>query len=271
MNKKKLGIAYNLYDGEELLEASLTNMRSMVDFICVVYQTKSNFNQKNKNVEKEVLRLQEKGLIDKIYKYEPFFQYHKNGELDAGNGLKNEVKKRNIGLQICKYNDCEIFMTIDCDEFYDKEDFIKSKELFIKFDYDSSYCQMRTYYKNPTLELVPPETYYVPLFYKIDNREFDLANRTIHYPVLADPTRCLQAKNTYIFNRVEIEMHHYSYVRKSLDSKIMNSSSQRSRLHQMNVIEYFNNFKNEYTKALLLGDEKLVELKKVKNRFNIKI
>ena len=51
---KKLGIAYNLFDGEELLANSLENMRSMVDFICVVYQTKSNFNNLNKNVEKVV-------------------------------------------------------------------------------------------------------------------------------------------------------------------------------------------------------------------------
>ena len=35
----KLGIAYNVFDGEELLTSSLENMRDMVDFICIVYQT----------------------------------------------------------------------------------------------------------------------------------------------------------------------------------------------------------------------------------------
>ena len=48
----KLGVAYNIFDGEEMLIHSLRNLRPMVDYVCVVYQTTSNFGNKNTNLEK---------------------------------------------------------------------------------------------------------------------------------------------------------------------------------------------------------------------------
>lgn len=39
----KVGISYNLFDGEELLESSIKSIRDNVDYISVVYQTVSNF------------------------------------------------------------------------------------------------------------------------------------------------------------------------------------------------------------------------------------
>ena len=43
-NNMKLSASINLFDGEELLFTSLTNLRPVVDHISVVYQLKSNFN-----------------------------------------------------------------------------------------------------------------------------------------------------------------------------------------------------------------------------------
>jgi len=39
----KIGVSYNLFDGEELLESSIKSIRKNVDYISVVYQTVSNF------------------------------------------------------------------------------------------------------------------------------------------------------------------------------------------------------------------------------------
>ena len=39
----KLGISYNLFDGEELLEKSINQIRNLVDYISVVYQITSNY------------------------------------------------------------------------------------------------------------------------------------------------------------------------------------------------------------------------------------
>ena len=46
----KLGCAYNIFDGEEMLPHSLKNLRPMVDYICVVYQITSNFGNKNETL-----------------------------------------------------------------------------------------------------------------------------------------------------------------------------------------------------------------------------
>ena len=43
----KLGVSYNLFDGEELLENSIKCIRDSVDHISVVYQSTSNFGEKS--------------------------------------------------------------------------------------------------------------------------------------------------------------------------------------------------------------------------------
>jgi hypothetical protein len=48
----KLGVSFNIFDGEEMLFFSLRNLRPMVDHINVVYQTISNYGNKNQNLEK---------------------------------------------------------------------------------------------------------------------------------------------------------------------------------------------------------------------------
>ncbi|MFM6972171.1 MAG: hypothetical protein ACKOXJ_00940 [Alphaproteobacteria bacterium] len=48
----KLGITYNLFDGEELLESSVKSVRESAEHINVVYQTTSNWGEKaSENIE----------------------------------------------------------------------------------------------------------------------------------------------------------------------------------------------------------------------------
>ena len=68
----KLGVAYNIFDGEEMLPHSLRNLRPMVDFICVVYQTTSNFGNENPLLLEKLEMLQMEGLIDKLFAVELF-------------------------------------------------------------------------------------------------------------------------------------------------------------------------------------------------------
>ena len=68
----KLGISYNVFDGEELLEKSILCIRDQVDFISVVYQEKSNFgNQCDPNLLPLLTSLKEKGLVDELFEYKP--------------------------------------------------------------------------------------------------------------------------------------------------------------------------------------------------------
>ena len=58
----KLGISYNLFDGEELLESSIKSVRNEAFHINVVYQTTSYYGNKTENgVGKLLLKLKEKG------------------------------------------------------------------------------------------------------------------------------------------------------------------------------------------------------------------
>ena len=68
----KLGACYNVFDGEELLEASILSIRDSVDFIVIVYQTVSNFGY---SCDKGLLPLLEgllrKGLVQELVHYTP--------------------------------------------------------------------------------------------------------------------------------------------------------------------------------------------------------
>jgi len=266
----KLGVAYNIFDGEEMLIHSLRNLRPMVDFVCVVYQTTSNFGNKNEKLESILEDYKGQGLIDKLFKYEPKITKDDKGEIRWQNGTENEYEKRNLGLKICRANECDTFMTIDCDELYDPEQFKWAKEDFEKGGYDTSFTQMRTYYKLPIYEVSPPEDYYCPLFYKIKPDTMFTYAFAYPYPVNIDPTRRVKAGYSRIYQRNEIEMYHYAYVRKNLISKVSNTSAQMDMVSKQQVCYHFDNFKKASDGALFIGLQPFA-LKEVENKFNIEI
>ncbi len=285
----KLGVVYNVFDGEELLPYSIKQIRSEVDFIVVVYQSVSNFRYLNPKLLPTLRELKEKGMVDMLYEYTPNFDYleDKNAlnelqdkiekesgfklskkEITACDGSRNETEKRNIGLKICRANGCSFFITIDCDELYITEQFRKAKEDFLAGGYDTSFCKMLTFYKLPTMQLDPPEEYYVPLFYKIkDDTEFRYYKV---YPVMCDPTRRVQSGHPRIFNRDEIQMYHYSYVRNNLSSKLNNSSIQESKEEKKQILDHFKNWKSKEDGAFLMSEQKY-DLIEVENLFKIKL
>lgn len=65
-----------MFDGEELLESSILSIRNVVDHICIVYQTISNYNQPcNPHLESFLNYLKEEHLIDSIIHYETKFHF----------------------------------------------------------------------------------------------------------------------------------------------------------------------------------------------------
>ena len=271
-NKHKLGVAYNVFDGEELLIHSVNNLRPIVDFICVVYQNTSNFGNNNPKLFSVIKNLLISGKINAIFHYEPTFEYEDDGSLSLDNGILNEQKKRQIGLDLCKDYGCTIFSSMDCDEIYDKEEYLFAKNDFIKGDYDSSFCQMKTFYKKATFEVTPPETYYVPLFYKVkENTKFTF-EFVAPYPVEIDPSRRIKSGDCRIYTRNEIQMYHYSYVRADIESKINNSSacSRLTDLQKQETINHFNKCNKVNDGAMFLNNRKF-ELIEVENKFNIEL
>jgi hypothetical protein len=255
----KLGVSYNVFDSEELLEGSIKQIRDSVNFISVVYQTKSNFgNPCNENLVPLLKKMKEEGLIDYLFEYKP------NVNLGAG---FNEVIKRNIGLSLSTRNACTHHMSMDADEYYIQSQFELLKEQTIENDLDSSYCQMKTYYKSWEYQLDPPEEYYVSLIFKIkENNSFEFAKNC---PAMVDPTRRMEPGNYKIFKRNEIEMHHGSYIRNDVKLKLENSSAcDNFREHIHEIVDYYDKW--EFPKPAFVGGRPCVlhNIKKVEKLFN---
>lgn len=257
----KLGACYNLFDGEELLEASLKSIRESVNYVAVLFQRTSNFgNAANADIEVLLSSFKLSGLIDDFFEYKPTV---------ALKGHGNEIRKRNASLDICKAAGCTHFMSIDADEFYHKEQLDRVKEIIETDGYDSSACKMQTYYRTPEWAIVPPEEYFVPLIYKIDERTFSLGKQ---WPVPADPTRKLDAKNLILFTRDVIEMHHMSYVRKDIRIKLVNSSASVNFKDRIDILANYWKAWTPKMMAMLAGkEERLYDVRQVENVFKIDI
>lgn len=255
----KLGVSYNVFDGEELLEGSIKQIRPEVDYISVVYQIVSNYGQKcSDELETLLLRLKNEGLVDELMLYSP--------SIERG-GHYNEIMKRNMGLVLSKKNSCTHHMSMDTDEYYITEEFKRLKEDIILNDYDSTYCQMKTYYKTWEYQLNPPEDYYVSLINKIkDNVSYIFGGNS---PVIVDPTRRMNPVGKYkIYERTEIEMHHGSYIRNNLEIKLRNSNIPPTmKEFTEKVLNHYNKW--EYPKNILwMGmPPKYLKVKQVKNIF----
>jgi len=257
----KLGIAYNIFDGVELLEFSAKSVRSSADYILAVYQDVSNYgNPSTIDLLKLLNDLKDKGLIDDIIQYHPIMGLKGHG---------NEIAKRNLGLETCKMSGCSHFMTMDIDEFYKEEELKYVKALMVSDNYDSAACQMQTYYKTAEWAINPPETYYVPLIYKIDERRF---NMNVRWPITADPTRRLEPKNMMVFMRNKIEMHHMSYVRKDIRAKLNNSSANVNWKNRIESLASYHDNWSPTQKAQFAGsEERFYDVVQVPNIFGINI
>ena len=227
-----LGVSYNVFDGEELLEGSIRCIRGDVFFISVVYQRISNSGNKcNDNLVDKLNHLYRLGLIDELYLYNPDLS------LESG---ENELRKRNIGLELSINNGCTHHMSMDTDEYFIKDEFKYLKSVVDKNNYDSSFSKMLTYYKTSEYVIDPPEEYYVPLIYKI--REGVKFVMNLNIPVLVDPTRRMNIGSHVVFDRSEIQMHHLSMVRDNIASKFNNSSAKSLYSEHINKMcsEYAN-------------------------------
>lgn len=254
----KIGVSFNLFDGEELLESSIKSIRDNVDYISVVYQTVSNFGNPCSDELIPLLdKLKKDGLIDEIFPYKP--------KIGKG-GHHNEITKRNIGLYLSEGAGCTHHMAMDSDEFYTEEQFKYMKKVVEQEDLDSCACQMTTYYKDSMYRLEPKEEYYVSLLFKIrQGKEFVMGHP---FPVLVDPTRRIDPGKFKSFKRDEVEMHHMSYVRKDLRKKLQNSSASPNFKNIDKLVTYFNVW--EFPKQALMGGapDKFYNIVKVDKLFD---
>lgn len=211
------GVSYSVFDGEELLEASIKSIRSQVDYINLVYQDISWYGKKAADTLYDVLeRIKASGLVDEIIRY------------DVDLSLKprrNEIHKRNMGLSYARNAGCTHFMTMDCDEFYREAEFAAAKELIIYEGVTHSYCNMLCYADTCDKWIVDPSYIgYVPFFCELTRSS--LLERNNRTPCFIDTTR--QPSHfwgaKYLVLEPVLKMHHMKYLRRNLSQKIDNSS-----------------------------------------------
>lgn len=228
------GVSYSVYDGVELLEASIRNIRESVDYINVVYQLKSWYGaEAEQELYPLLLKLKDEGLIDELIEFKPNYKIKPR---------TNEDIKRRLGLKYARRAHLDYFMTMDADEFYIKEEFEQAKKTILEKGIESAFCPIVDYGLKPTRRVIRNAPYAVQFFFKLT--PFSHLGKNKNAIAIADTTRTLA--KPFFFENVnqcmclDVEMHHMSWVRHDLASKFQNSSG-RSDINFVLDDEFYKN------------------------------
>ena len=274
--RSRLGIAYNVFDGEELLEASLKSVREVASYIVVVYQTISNYREPaSAELEPLLRRLKEQGLVDELYLYEPKF--------DHSDSHYNEKRKRDIGLQLVKQAGCDYFLSMDTDEFYRSEQISAALDFIYDEKIQCSAVSIVEYIKEPTNQLVNGYTFapvenksdycfYAPFIMKIHALRKQ-QHGSVHFPCLVDPTRGLNCNERfYLFPKHVVVMHHMCTIRRNLARKYANSNLRRGNTDETLKILQHKILDFDFEKNLIeVSEFEGIYVRKVPNTFEIDI
>lgn len=255
----KLGVSYSVWDGEELLEQSIKQIRSVADYVNVVWQKLSWYGKPcSLDLEEKLLKLKADGLIDELIFFNP--------DLDASPSY-NEINKRNVGLRAAHRAGCTHFMTMDTDEFYDTEQFRLAYADIIKRNLTHTACNIINYL-TPTLRYRDYNRGYVLFISRIDRGEhFKLSCYSHHLPILCDPTRQIPIKRNSRFCFLStLAMHHMKHVRKDINKKIDNSTLSCSKSAHQTMKDRYILSDKEINNRISQGFYIPVE-----NKFNIEI
>jgi hypothetical protein len=261
----KLAAIYNVWDGTEHLENSINQIRQHVDEVIVVWQKLSNWGEIDTEVEGVVMDLAHRKVIDHHIFYHPT---QINKTIYA---INNETEKRQRGLFAAMKLGCSHFLHIDCDEFYDTEEFGESKRE-IGWMWEMGYTQ-------PVMNLVKIQNYYKLPTLKLDLLDSTLA--TFISPIIG--AKCGAIRHPDVREKVDITrathpkyeilsgitMHHMSWVRKEDGIlKKINNSTARENLKKHKVLEEFNEAEAGTVLSRIYKGATLVE---TNNRFNVQI
>ena len=222
-----LSASINLFDGEELLDAKLRALRSEIDHISIVYQTRSYAGNRCSRLLLEILdHLLKQGLVDELFEYQfepdPF-----------ANPQIFEADKRTRGLELARKFGATHFITMDADEFILPEAMAYAKQQVIEHGYDATACKLIDYWVSPRYQVSGwagawGQYLYVPLIYKIrPDVAFTAEKAHENYYCVADTTRKLPTQNPHRLDD-NVIMHHMTTVRaqrEGLISKYKNRSS----------------------------------------------
>ena len=132
-------------------------------------------------------------------------------------------------------------MSMDCDEFYDRDDILNVKSMIEDEKYDGTVVSLSTYFKSPKFKMIPSEDYFVPLIHEI--KSVTKHSMICDYPFYVDPTRkVIGVDNFLVLEPHQILMHHMSFIRDNIREKIENSSARENFSEIDSYVDYFENW-----------------------------
>lgn len=249
----KLGIAYNAFDGLELLGYAIQSIKKEVDFVSVIRQRTSYHGNKADAVDLEIIeQLLKCGLIDLVIDYEPDLSLSPR---------ENETIIRNLGLDSSIAHGCSHHISADVDEFYLPHDLKYAKEAIDGFD--CSVIESIDYLKKPTWRIYPERRHLISFIHPVETRY----SMNMKFPYAIDLTRRAD-RHEKCLRFDKILLHHMCYVRNDIRKKVMNNMNHKNKIGR--------NFCDLFDKYELGGricippdyiNRKTVE---VENLFNIK-
>jgi hypothetical protein len=237
----RLVAIYNVWDDWDLFQYSYKNIAQLVDGVICIYSNSSNFGQRAACTES----LQPDGPA--------YFNFEPDLRLEA---RTNETAKRDYGLQKARELGYTHFLTMDADEFYEPEEFLKEIPRFWNNpNLNGLVCRVKCYFKSPTLT-IGYDTTLVPFIHKLEganhefNRNYPFAWTKINgvqftreKQIRIDPTRSLNF--THGIEWSDITMHHMSWVRRDVKKKIRNSTA-RQNIERSSIVRDYANAKDGY-------------------------
>lgn len=206
----KLGISYGAFDGLELTEYTLKNMRSEVDFVCLVRQQIGYHGNSADPVDLEIIDyLLRIGLADEVVDYTP--------DLNLSPHI-NETRIRNLGLDRSIANGCTHHASADVDEFYVLEQLRLAKAII--GDADCSVAESIDYFKRPTWKVMPERRHLISFIHPVSTRyamNYDFPHAI---DLTRRPDRC---DNCLVYKPEAFEIHHMNYVRNTIKKKMANN------------------------------------------------
>lgn len=213
----KLGVSYIVFDGVELLEHSIKQIRKHVDYVQVIYQSSSWFGHQIKNEDLITLNsLKLSGLVDDLTKFSDFVPLKDSLANSIAKAKAYEKAKRELGLRSALRKGCTHYLCMDVDEFYLEDQFSLAKEEIEKNDYGLTAVKFINYVNVPTLHR-GYDSSRVPFICKIGPS----SSMTSRFFVKCDPTRGISSRvnSTHDFDPEMITMHHMETVRRDLKTK----------------------------------------------------
>jgi len=244
---------YSVFDGEELLEGSVRQIRPFVDFILCSVQTLSYTGETYAGGSEMAHDLKRKGLVDQVAMFTPTLTERPQ---------ICELRKRFGAMQLGFNAGFSHFLHVDVDEYYVPDQFRWATDFMDTSDADCSLVYSQPYFKRPDWELDNLDRAFFPFIHRYRP---GLMCTGSNFPYVCDPTRTVNAQNITILPKENILMHHYSWVREDIGRKMRNYST-GGALEGSGILEDYRNA--EVGSRIRLLDRRV---RQGKNLFNITV